>query len=79
LYVDCFTDECYISGFFVCFFPVQFLNVIFFTFEAVYLFLPTIWIVFVAVLWEGLLGGAAYVNTFYRISVEVSGFICHSV
>ncbi|XP_021930411.1 battenin isoform X2 [Zootermopsis nevadensis] len=50
---------------------LQFLNVIFFTFEAVYLFLPSIWIVFAAVLWEGLLGGAAYVNTFYRISTEV--------
>lgn len=50
---------------------LQFLNVIFFTFEAVYLFIPSIWIVFAAVLWEGLLGGAAYVNTFYRISAEV--------
>jgi len=49
----------------------QFLNVIFFTFEAVYLFVPSIWIIFAAVLWEGLLGGAAYVNTFYRMSVEV--------
>jgi hypothetical protein len=53
--------------------------VIFFTFEAVYLFIPSIWIVFVAVLWEGLLGGAAYVNTFYRISVEVGGFLCHRI
>lgn len=49
----------------------QFLNVIFFTFEAVYLFVPSIWIIFAAVLWEGLLGGAAYVNTFYRMSIEV--------
>ncbi|PSN40420.1 Battenin [Blattella germanica] len=48
-----------------------FLNVIFFAFEAVYLYLPNIWIVFAAILWEGLLGGAAYVNTFYRISTEV--------
>jgi hypothetical protein len=57
-------------------FCLQFLNVIFFTLEAIYLFVPNIWIVFAAVLWEGLLGGAAYVNTFYRISVEVSGFLC---
>jgi hypothetical protein len=49
--------------------------VIFFTFEAVYLFVPSIWIIFAGVLWEGLLGGAAYVNTFYRISVEVSSFL----
>jgi hypothetical protein len=67
-----FDDDCYSYTF--CLFP-QFLNVIFFTFEAVYLFIPSIWIVFAAVLWEGLLGGAAYVNTFYRISAEVSGFL----
>ncbi|XP_069693085.1 battenin isoform X2 [Periplaneta americana] len=50
---------------------LQFINVIFFTTEAIYLFLPSIWIVFAAVLWEGLLGGGAYVNTFYQISTEV--------
>ena len=48
---------------------------IFFTFEAVYLFVPSIWIIFAAVLWEGLLGGAAYVNTYYKMSIEVSGFL----
>lgn len=32
---------------------------------------PTIWITFGFVLWEGLLGGACYVNTFYRMSQEV--------
>ncbi|XP_063220332.1 battenin isoform X2 [Bacillus rossius redtenbacheri] len=50
---------------------LQFLNVILFTFQVLYEFIPNIWIVFAIVLWEGLLGGAAYVNTFYRISVEV--------
>ena len=55
------------------------MNVIFFTFEAVYLFVPSIWIIFAAVLWEGLLGGAAYVNTFYRMSVEVSGFFIENI
>jgi hypothetical protein len=49
--------------------------VIFFTLEVVYLFVPTIWIIFAVVLWEGLLGGAAYVNTFYRMSTEVSDFL----
>ena len=29
-------------------------------------------VLFPLVLWEGLLGGAAYVNTFYRISTEVA-------
>lgn len=36
------------------------------------LYLPSFWIVVVVVLYEGLLGGAAYVNTFYRISKDVA-------
>ncbi|KAG7334767.1 hypothetical protein KOW79_001363 [Hemibagrus wyckioides] len=35
-----------------------------------YQFWPSIWIVFAVVLYEGLLGGAAYVNIFYLIRVE---------
>ncbi|XP_054153369.1 battenin-like [Oppia nitens] len=35
-------------------------------------FMPTIWIMLALVLFEGLLGGAAYVNTFYRIYSEVN-------
>uniref|UniRef100_A0AAG5CPE6 Battenin n=1 Tax=Anopheles atroparvus TaxID=41427 RepID=A0AAG5CPE6_ANOAO len=50
---------------------LQFLNVVYFTFEAVYFFTPSIWIIFVLILWEGLLGGGGYVNTFYRIQTEV--------
>lgn len=46
-----------------------------FTTEAVYYYIPSFWIVLVLTLWEGLLGGAAYVNTFYRISYEVSCLI----
>ncbi|XP_053680490.1 battenin isoform X1 [Anopheles nili] len=49
----------------------QFLNVVYFTFEAVYFFTPSIWIIFVLILWEGLLGGGGYVNTFYRIQTDV--------
>uniref|UniRef100_A0A182U508 Battenin n=1 Tax=Anopheles melas TaxID=34690 RepID=A0A182U508_9DIPT len=49
----------------------QFLNVVYFTFEAVYYFTPSIWIIFVLILWEGLLGGGGYVNTFYRIQTDV--------
>ncbi|XP_071438903.1 battenin isoform X2 [Hetaerina americana] len=49
---------------------LQGLNVIFFTLEAVYNFCPSIWIVLAFVLWEGLLGGASYVNTFHRVSQE---------
>ncbi|XP_067209139.1 battenin-like [Linepithema humile] len=42
---------------------LQFINVIILLFEAIYYYIPYIWIVFIIVLWEGLLGGGAYVNT----------------
>lgn len=50
---------------------LQGINVIFFTFEAVYMFTPSIWIIFALIIFEGLLGGGAYVNTFYRMSKEI--------
>ncbi|KAL3289973.1 hypothetical protein HHI36_023355 [Cryptolaemus montrouzieri] len=49
---------------------LQFFNVILFTTEAMYYYIPHFWIMLVLTLWEGLLGGAAYVNTFYRVSSE---------
>lgn len=49
----------------------QLINVIFFLSETIFFFTPSIWIVFGIVLWEGLLGGGAYVNTFYRMSHEI--------
>lgn len=51
---------------------LQGINVILFTVESLYSLSPNIYIVFVAVLWEGLLGGAAYVNTFHKIAVKVA-------
>ena len=53
---------------------LQGINVILFTVESLYSLSPNIYIVFAAVLWEGLLGGAAYVNTFHKISVKVFFF-----
>ncbi|XP_012280291.1 battenin [Orussus abietinus] len=50
---------------------LQFMNVIVLLFEALYYYMPNIWIIIAFVLWEGLLGGGAYVNTFYRMSKEV--------
>jgi battenin len=50
---------------------LQGINVIFFSFEAFYMFTPSIWIVFGLIFFEGLLGGGAYVNTFYRMSKEI--------
>lgn len=49
----------------------QFVNVVYFLFEVIYTFSPNIWIVFAVVFWEGLLGGGAYVNTFYRMSKDI--------
>ncbi|XP_073994200.1 battenin-like isoform X2 [Rhodnius prolixus] len=49
----------------------QFISVIFFATEAIFTYLPSIYIVFLAVLCEGFFGGAAYVNTFNRINQEV--------
>ncbi|KAF2880872.1 hypothetical protein ILUMI_25299 [Ignelater luminosus] len=50
----------------------QLINVVFFTTEVIFYFTPTFWIILAITLWEGLLGGAAYVNTFYKISTEVT-------
>ncbi|XP_050497291.1 battenin isoform X3 [Diabrotica virgifera virgifera] len=50
----------------------QGINVVIFTTEAVFYYIPNFYIVVVLVLWEGLLGGSSYVNTFYRISTEVA-------
>nr|CAI5852759.1 unnamed protein product [Callosobruchus analis] len=49
----------------------QGINVIIFTTEVLYYYIPNYYIVVALVLWEGLLGGSSYVNTFYRISTEV--------
>ncbi|EFN70074.1 Battenin [Camponotus floridanus] len=49
----------------------QLINVIILLFETLFYYIPNIWIVFALVLWEGLLGGGAYVNTFFRISTEI--------
>lgn len=49
----------------------QFINVAILLTEVITFFSPSIWIVFGIVFWEGLLGGGAYVNTFYRMSKEI--------
>ena len=33
--------------------------------------MPSIWYVFVIILWEGLLGGACYVNAFNEVSTNI--------
>lgn len=51
---------------------LQGLNVAYFTLEAVYQISGSVWVVAALVMWEGLLGGAAYVRTFYCISTKVA-------
>ncbi|XP_023344582.1 battenin isoform X3 [Eurytemora carolleeae] len=50
---------------------LQFTNFIIFLLQSIYWVSSSLWIVFLLIFLEGLLGGAAYVNTFYRISMEV--------
>ncbi|CAD6186511.1 unnamed protein product [Caenorhabditis auriculariae] len=46
---------------------LQLSNMVFFFFEALYWFVPHIAIIFVLIVFEGLFGGASYVNTFHKI------------
>lgn len=50
---------------------VQGLIATYFFFEAIYLFTPSILIIFVIIFIEGFQGGLAYVNTYYRMTQEV--------
>uniref|UniRef100_A0A3Q3RIN5 Battenin n=1 Tax=Mastacembelus armatus TaxID=205130 RepID=A0A3Q3RIN5_9TELE len=50
---------------------LQVVNAVLLLFAVRYQFLCSAWVVFPIVFYEGLLGGAAYVNTFYFISKEV--------
>jgi battenin len=51
---------------------LQVLNLIGLTVHAMYPFIPTVWVVFGIVFWEGLLGGLVYVSTFAAIREEVA-------
>lgn len=50
---------------------LQIANLALLTSHALFNFIPTIYIVFAIVFWEGLLGGLVYVNTFAEISDQV--------
>ncbi|CAJ1075630.1 battenin isoform X2 [Xyrichtys novacula] len=49
---------------------LQVVNAVLLLLAVKYQFLPSAWLVFIIIFYEGLLGGAAYVNTFYFISKE---------
>jgi battenin len=51
----------------------QTLNALVLSVDGALNFIPTIWITFVIIFWEGLMGGSIYVNTFYLISQKFSG------
>ncbi|KAK7799423.1 hypothetical protein U0070_006131 [Myodes glareolus] len=50
---------------------LQCLNLAFLLADVCLSFLPSIYLVFIIILYEGFLGGAAYVNTFHNIALEV--------
>jgi len=51
---------------------LQLLNAVFFFFNAIYFFVPHIGIIFALILFEGFLGGGAYVNTFHAIHKKIA-------
>lgn len=50
---------------------LQVANFAFLFCESLYWFIPSFWITFVIILYEGLLGGGVYVNAFYAIAKQV--------
>jgi battenin len=50
---------------------LQVVNLVLLTFHAMFNFIPSVYIVFAVIFWEGLLGGLVYVNTFAEISEAV--------
>jgi battenin len=50
---------------------LQVANLVVLTMQALLFFLPSVYILFVIIFWEGLLGGAVYVNCFAKILEEV--------
>jgi len=49
----------------------QVVNMFFLGTVAYFNFIPSIWIIFVIIIYEGLLGGALFVNAFYLVAEEV--------
>jgi battenin len=50
---------------------LQVANLVILTLHALFNFIPSVYLVFVVIFWEGLLGGAVYVNTFAEIMENV--------
>ena len=54
---------------------LQILNLNVLTLHAIYHYIPYYWIVFLVIIFEGLLGGATYVNVYYALSTETTGVV----
>ncbi|KAJ5437627.1 Major facilitator superfamily domain general substrate transporter [Penicillium cf. griseofulvum] len=50
---------------------LQVVNLVLLSLHAMFNFIPSVWLVFIIVFWEGLLGGVVYVNTFAEIADRV--------
>ncbi|KAJ5505120.1 hypothetical protein N7463_007994 [Penicillium fimorum] len=50
---------------------LQVVNLVLLSLHAMFNFIPTVWLVFIIIFWEGLLGGVVYVNTFAEIADRV--------
>jgi battenin len=50
---------------------LQVVNLLLLTAHALWNFIPSVWLVFAIIFWEGLLGGLVYVNTFAEITDRV--------
>ncbi|KAG4029326.1 hypothetical protein MFRU_016g00800 [Monilinia fructicola] len=50
---------------------LQIANLLLLISQALWFWIPSVWIIFLIVFWEGLLGGAVYVNTFAEIMERV--------
>jgi battenin len=57
---------------FLFIFPIfQLANVLILLSQIFFSWMPSVWILFVLIFWEGLLGGACYVNVFDMISIKI--------
>jgi battenin len=50
---------------------LQIANLVFLVLQALFNFLPSVYLIFLIIFWEGLLGGLVYVNTFAEITDKI--------
>lgn len=49
---------------------LQVLTLVLLLTESLFTYFPTVYITFLIIFWEGLVGGATYVNTYYNVNTE---------